>query len=120
MQFLKTLFWVVLAVIAVLFAKANWFSVQLRLWGGLIADAKLPILLLTFFLIGFVPTMIVYRAKMWALRRRLEPAERNASVVPAPASPVAPPPTPSATEPQAVGNGEEERVATDTKVWPTA
>ena len=114
MQFLKTLFWVVLAVVTVLFANANWYAVELRLWGGLVADVKLPILLFTFFLIGFLPTLIVHRARIWGLRRRLEPLERNAGPVihtapPAPASPVAD-----------AGADDATRLATDTKVWPTA
>ena len=112
MQFLKTLFWVVLAVIAVLFAKANWLNIELRLWGGLVADVKLPILLLGFFLLGFLPTLIVHRARLWSLKRRLEPLERNATAVPA----TVPAPTPGAAV--TVDNGEE-RLATDSKVWPT-
>jgi hypothetical protein len=31
MQFLKTLFWVVVAIVVVLFAKANWYSVSVKL-----------------------------------------------------------------------------------------
>jgi lipopolysaccharide assembly protein A len=113
MQFLKTLFWVVLAVIAVLFAKANWLNIELRLWGGLVADVKLPILLIGFFLLGFLPTMLIYRARLWALRRRIEPLERNA------AAPVAAATVPAPTiAPVAVGNGEQ-RLATDSKIWPT-
>ncbi len=111
MQFLKTLFWVVLAVILVLFAKANWEMVTLRLWGGLEADVKLPVLLFVFFLIGFVPTFLLYRARLWALKRRIEPIERNSATVP--------PPTPA--KPVVVDNGAgDARVATDSKIWPTA
>ena len=44
MQFLKTLFWVALAVILVLFASVNWTPVTIKLWGGLEADVKLPAL----------------------------------------------------------------------------
>jgi lipopolysaccharide assembly protein A len=108
MQFLKTLFWIALTVVLVLFAKANWNAVTIKLWGGLEADVKLPVLVLAAFLLGFLPTFIVYRARLWSLRRRLEPAERRVSVAPAPAAPVA------------VDNGGEARVATDSKVWPTA
>lgn len=119
MQFLKTLFWVVLAVVAVLLAKANWFTVELRLWGGLVADARLPILLLLAFLIGFLPTMLFYRARIWALKRRIEPLERNAATAAAAPPVVAAPAAPLPAAP-AAAPGEEERVATDTKIWPTA
>ncbi|HLL29971.1 MAG TPA: hypothetical protein VK403_03140 [Allosphingosinicella sp.] len=112
MQFLKTLFWIALTVVLVLFAKANWNAVTLKLWGGLEADVKLPVLVLAAFLLGFVPTFIVYRARLWSLRRRIEPAERHVSVVPPPTTPA----------PVTVGNGDGEggRVATDSKAWPTA
>ena len=72
MQFLKTLFWVVLAVVVVLFAHANWNVVTLNLWGGLEADVKLPALLIGAFLLGFLPTFILYRARLWSLKRRHE------------------------------------------------
>jgi lipopolysaccharide assembly protein A len=72
MQFLKTLFWVVLAVVLVLFAHANWTMVTLTLWGGLEADVKLPALVIGAFLLGFLPTFILYRTRLWALRRRYE------------------------------------------------
>ena len=108
MQFLKTLFWIALTVVLVLFAKANWNAVTLKLWGGLEADVKLPVLVLAAFLLGFLPTFILYRTRLWGLRRRLEPAERQVSVAPAAPAPA----------PVAVGNGEGERVATDSKAWP--
>ena len=110
MQFLKTLFWIALTVVLVLFAKANWNAVTLKLWGGLEADVKLPVLVLFAFLLGFVPTFIIYRARLWSLKRRLEPVERHVSVGPPPAVPT----------PVRVDNGAEERVATDSKAWPTA
>ena len=107
MQFLKTLFWVILAVVMVLFAYTNWQPVTLKLWGGLEADVKLPILVLFAFLLGFVPTFIVYRARLWSLRRRLE-TQATAHVVshPAPARPA----TPATNSPG--------RQATDAKAWP--
>jgi uncharacterized integral membrane protein len=79
MQFLRTLFWVVLAVVAVIFAVNNWSQVTVNLWGGLQADAKLPVLLFAAFLIGLVPMFILHRATRWSLRRRLESAERSLS-----------------------------------------
>src|SRR5438128_145551 len=109
MQFLKTLFWVVLTVILVLFAKANWSPVTLRLWGGLEAAVKLPVLILFAFLLGFLPTFILYRARLWSLRRRFEPTERSAVAAPT-----------GAGVPVAVSNSPESRVATDNPAWPAA
>ena len=72
MHFLKTLFWVLLAVFVALFASRNWADVTLNLWGDLQIDIKLPLLLMLLFLLGFLPTFLTYRAKMWAMRRQLE------------------------------------------------
>jgi len=87
MQFLKTLFWVLIAVIVALFASRNWSDVTLNLWGDIQADIKLPILLLIVFLIGFLPTWLILRARIWSQRRRIEAMERNrlASLPPEPA-----------------------------------
>jgi uncharacterized integral membrane protein len=101
MQFLKTLFWVVLAVIMVLFAKANWTAVTLRLWGGLEADVKLPMLILAAFLLGFLPTLLVHRARIWSLKRRLEPLERTVMTPPVAARAPAAPPAPAEGRPAA-------------------
>ncbi|MBC2777957.1 lipopolysaccharide assembly protein LapA domain-containing protein [Parasphingopyxis marina] len=77
MSFLKTLFWIVLSAVVVLFSLNNWLPVTVNLWGGLQADVKMPILLLFFFLVGFVPTIAYYRTKAWRISRRLEAAERE-------------------------------------------
>ena len=77
MQFLKTLFWVLIAVVVVLFATHNWFDVTVNLWGDIQADIKLPLLLLIVFLIGFAPTWSLMRARTWSHRRRIEAMERS-------------------------------------------
>ena len=104
MQFLKTLFWVVLAVGLVIFANANWKNVTITLWGGLEADVKLPVLAIASFLIGFLPTFFIYRARLWTLKRRLEGQDRvtvyNAPVAARPREETVPPsPAPVAGEP---------------------
>ncbi|MDQ3140165.1 MAG: hypothetical protein M3Q15_05510 [Pseudomonadota bacterium] len=111
MQFLKTLFWVALAVALVLFASVNWTPVTVALWGGLEADVKLPMLVLAAFLIGFVPMLILYRARIWSMKRRVEGFERHAPslatpvtptpvAAPTPAEPIAPvPETPVSNQP---------------------
>ena len=109
MHFLKTLFWVILAVIAVIFSLRNWQPVSINLWAGLTADVKLPVLLVIGMLIGFLPTYAVHRTKLWRLKRRIDNLERNALLAagpdPAPeatgAEPAGPSFTsPSSTEPQ--------------------
>lgn len=95
MQFLKTLFWVFLAVVIALFASRNWAPVTLSLWGDIQADIKIPVLLGALFLFGFLPTWIVMRAKVWAIQRRLEALERT----------LAPPP-PIASHPADAGDPE--------------
>jgi uncharacterized integral membrane protein len=76
MQFLKTLFWVVLAIVAVVFAMNNWTSVTVNLWGGLLVETRLPILIFGAFAVGFLPTFLLYRATRWRLRRRIDSHER--------------------------------------------
>ena len=93
MQFLRTLFWVAVAVALVLFASVNWHAVTIALWGGLQIDIKLPVLVLGAFLLGFLPMLVVHRARMWGMKRRIEGLERQRAVVAAPPAPV-PDPTP--------------------------
>jgi putative membrane protein len=90
MQFLRTLFWVLIAAFVAIIASENWRDVTLDLWGNLQADVKIPILLILTFLLGFLPTWLVMRGKIWRLKRRL--AQEEVTAVPAaPAAPVAQP-----------------------------
>ncbi len=88
MQFLKTLFWVLLAVFIALFASRNWSDVTLNLWGDIQVDIKIPVLMAVMLLLGFLPTFLIERARLWAMRRRVEAQERQnaaAATTPAPA-----------------------------------
>lgn len=80
MQFLKTLFWALIAVLVFFFAYRNWTPVTLNLWGDIQADIKIPVLLLIFFLMGFIPGSLIMRAKLWSYRRRLDAIERTRAV----------------------------------------
>ena len=77
MQFLKTLFWVALAVALVVFAANNWEPVSIGLWGGLRMDTKLPVLVIGAFLLGFLPLYLVYRTMLWRMRRRIATLETS-------------------------------------------
>jgi len=117
MQFLKTLFWVVVAVVMVLFARDNWQVVHVNLWAGLVADIKLPILVLIAFLIGLLPTLIMYRARLWSMRRRLD--TQGGSVANGPVPIPVPVPKPVRTSSAPIERDVAEREATDAKAWPT-
>ena len=71
MGFLKTLFWMALTVVVVVFSLRNWTTVTLDLFGGLAADAKLPVLLVVAFLLGFLPMFLYHKVMRWQDRRRV-------------------------------------------------
>lgn len=108
MQFLRTAFWVVIAVALAFFCMANYVPVTVRLWGDLVMETKLPVLLIGAFLLGALPFWIMARATRWRLKRRLDSTERALAAVttppapPASAVPVTPTPVaPSSTPPMA-------------------
>ncbi len=98
MQFLKTLFWVLIAVAAMLFAFNNWNTVTVNLWGGLQLDTRLPLLLFAAFLAGLLPAMLLHRATRWSLKRKINTMERALADVASPA-PVAEKPVPAGAIP---------------------
>ena len=77
MRFLKILFWFIVAVLATLFAAKNWRDVTIDLWGNLEADIKIPVLILLVFLIGFLPTWLIYRTKLWRVQNRVSIPHRD-------------------------------------------
>ncbi|SOB87751.1 Protein of unknown function [Sphingomonas guangdongensis] len=93
MQFLKTLLVVFTVALAVGFAFNNWDVVSVRLWGGLLIDINLPLLLLICFLAGLLPTYFWHQAVRWRLKQRLQSSER--AVQDLRLAVATPPPTPS-------------------------
>jgi lipopolysaccharide assembly protein A len=76
---LRTIIWVLLTAVLVIFAMANWIPVTVTIWPGQVLDTKLPVLILAAFLIGSVPTWIALRTTRWSLKRRLDASERQAA-----------------------------------------
>ena len=70
MQFLRTAFWVVIAVALAFFCMANYVPVTVRLWGDMVMETKLPVLLIGAFLLGAMPFWIMARATRWRMKRR--------------------------------------------------
>jgi uncharacterized integral membrane protein len=91
MQFLRTAFWVVIAVALAFFCMANYVPVTVRLWGDMVMETKLPVLLIGAFLLGALPFWIMARATRWRMRRRLDSSERALAAATAAAAPPAVP-----------------------------
>lgn len=101
MQFLRTAFWVVIAVGLAFFCMANYVPVTVRLWGDIVMETKLPVLLIGAFLLGALPFWIMARATRWRLKRRLDSTQKALVVATAAAAP--PPPAPTVSDVPATG-----------------
>lgn len=108
MGILRTIIWVLLTAVLVIFAMANWLAVTVAIWPGQVLDTKLPVLILASFLIGSVPMWVALRTTRWSLKRRLDASERqladmralaNRPVEPAPVTTPAPATPPGTASP---------------------
>ena len=70
MKVVKTIFWLLLATVLVLFALANWLPVEVSIGGGLVLETRLPLLVIAAFLAGLVPTWIIHRVARARWKRR--------------------------------------------------
>jgi uncharacterized integral membrane protein len=93
MQIVRTIVWVLLLVILLLFSINNWTTVQVKIWEDLILETKLPALVVISFLLGLVPMWLAYLAGKWRYRRRIAMLENNVRT-----TAVAPPPPATAEE----------------------
>ena len=101
MQFLKTAFWVVLAVAIALFCKANNRPTEIKIWGDIVWETRIWFPILIAFLAGALPFWIISRASRWRMKRKLDSTERalmaaTTATAPAPSTlaasePIAPP-----------------------------
>ena len=93
MGIVRTIIWVLLTAVLVIFSMANWIPVTVTIWPGQVLDTKLPVLILASFLIGSVPLWFAMRAARWSLKRRLDHSDRQLADLRAmanrPAEPVA-------------------------------
>ena len=106
MQFVRTLFWVLILATLVIFSAFNWNVVEVQIWTNLVLETKLPALVIVAFLLGLVPTWLLHRGTRWRLNRRishLEAAARGSAVAARPlddfGTPPAHPPAPPAPPP---------------------
>jgi lipopolysaccharide assembly protein A len=94
MQFLRTIFWVALAVIFVIFAVYNGQRTEIRAWDAFVVEAPLWLIVLGSFLIGLLPVLVLHRATRWNLNRKLDSANRNLAETRAVVEPVRVDPAP--------------------------
>ena len=92
MQIVRTIIWVLVLVALLLFSLNNWHGVEVKIWENLVLETKLPVLVLTAFMMGMLPTWLVLRAHRWQSSRRITTLERNQiAFAPAVAAPLADP-----------------------------
>lgn len=77
MQFLKTLFWVFVAIVAAVFAIFNWTLVRVNLWQDLQLQTYLAPLVIGAFVLGVVLVWLPHRAAKWSWRRKLDASDRK-------------------------------------------
>ena len=97
MQIVRTIVWVLLLIVLLIFSINNWTPVSVKIWEGLVLETKIPALVVISFLLGLLPMWLLHRITAYAARRRissLESAARTAAV-----TPVAPPPEPAPSIP---------------------
>jgi lipopolysaccharide assembly protein A len=78
MQFVRTLFWVLVLAALVIFTAFNWRPVEVQIWTNLVLETKIPALVIVAFLVGLVPTWLVHRGTKWRLQRRISHLEAAA------------------------------------------
>jgi lipopolysaccharide assembly protein A len=95
MRFLKTLFYVLVIVAITIFSVQNWTPITVNLWGGLVMDTVLPVVIISAFLLGLLPTLLLHQATRWNLNRKLDNVQRSLNQMTTPPAVAV---TPSASE----------------------
>lgn len=72
MQAVRTIVWVILAVLLTVFAVANSQVVAVSVWPGYVAELPLSILIILVFLVGFLPIFLMHVSNRWLMRRQIE------------------------------------------------
>ncbi len=80
MQAFRTIIWVLLAVLVVVFAMFNWVPVTVRFWPGMVLETKLPVIVIGAFLLGSLPLWLAHRLTKWRLSRQLDTSQRELEI----------------------------------------
>ena len=77
MQVVRTIVWVLILFGILTFSFFNWEPVEVNLWENLVLETKVPVLVITAFLLGIVPMWLYHRSTKWSLGRRIRSLEAS-------------------------------------------
>lgn len=77
MHVIRTIVWVLLIVVLLVFSYNNWNPVVVKIWDGLLLETAIPVLVATSFLLGLVPMWLLSKAGHWRLTRRINALENS-------------------------------------------
>lgn len=75
MRVIRTIVWLVVLVMLVLFSVTNWTPVTIRIWEDLVWETRLPAVVVLSFLAGLVPMWLLHLIGRWRMRRRINALE---------------------------------------------
>jgi putative membrane protein len=93
MQIVRTIVWVLLLIVLLIFSINNWNPVEVKIWEGLVLETKIPALVVISFLLGLLPMWLLHRITAYSARRKITSLQTAALTASAPA--VAPPAEPA-------------------------
>lgn len=77
MQIMRTLVWILILALVLVFSWANWDErVTVNIWNNLVWDTRLPALVIVSFLLGHLPMWLYSRGQRWSLKRRIRSLEQ--------------------------------------------
>ena len=91
---LRTIIWVIVAVVLTVFAVANAQDVAVTIWPGYVAQLPLSVLIVAVFMLGFLPAFLMHITNRWRLNRRITQQDATIQLL----RPPAPTATNSVTE----------------------
>ena len=81
MQIIRTIFWVLLFVVLIIFSINNWTTVPVKIWEGLILETKVAALVIISFLLGLLPMWAFHRSANWRQNRRIRSLQQAAAAL---------------------------------------
>lgn len=77
MQIVRTIIWVMILFGILTFSFFNWDTVEVNLWENLVLETKIPVLVITAFVLGLLPMWLYHRSVKWSLDRRIRSLEAS-------------------------------------------